>query len=51
MVVSSFHPSKVDERAHALQFPEFLREQTFVDAKIQIDLGLRNRVHRQLLGQ
>jgi hypothetical protein len=28
-----------------------LREQAFVDAKIQIDLGLRKRVHRQLLGQ
>jgi hypothetical protein len=30
---------------------EFLRKQAFVDAKIQIDLGLRKRVHRQLLGQ
>jgi hypothetical protein len=28
-----------------------LRKQAFVDAKIQIDLGLRKRVHRQLLGQ
>jgi hypothetical protein len=28
-----------------------LREQAFVDAEIQIDLGLRNRVQRQLLGQ